>query len=244
MEKINAYKAELLQQTNVELFLLNNSCLPGARANLELLYAFAEVSDIGFTLNLLDKYSGYAVNTPEEFVTCCAVTACGKHIVNGNNILLKRLRIFASDQRWRIREAVAMALQYIGKYNFEQLLVIAEDWSGGNYYEQRAVIAGLCEPSILNNDEIKHFTLNMLNQITRNAIQQEAKADNTQKTLIQALCYCWSVAIVASPEKGKEMFEKLIGIDNKNLRKIIRENLKKNRLIKMDKKWVEIIQTA
>jgi hypothetical protein len=35
------------------------------------------------------------------------------------------------------------------------------------------------------------------------------------------------------------MFEQLAGINNPHIRHIVKENLKKNRLLKMDKAWVE-----
>jgi hypothetical protein len=59
---------------------------------------------------------------------------------------LKQLRQFASDSRWRIREAVAMALQRVGDINIEFLLQEMEEWSKGNLFEKRAAIAALCEP--------------------------------------------------------------------------------------------------
>jgi hypothetical protein len=59
------------------------------------------------------------------------------------------------------------------------------------------------------------------------------------KVLRKGLGYCWSIAIVGYTEIGKQYFEKLIKIDDKDIRWIIRENLKKNRLIKLDRVWVE-----
>jgi hypothetical protein len=46
------------------------------------------------------------------------------------------------------------------------------------------------------------------------------------------------VAIVANPEYGKKLFEKWAKVNDKDIRSIIKENLKKNRLIKMDPKWI------
>jgi len=52
------------------------------------------------------------------------------------------------------------------------------------------------------------------------------------------------VAIVASPMEGKLLFEGLIRSDNKDIRKIVKENLKKNRLMKMDNNWVNQISVS
>lgn len=57
--------------------------------------------------------------------------------------------------------------------------------------------------------------------------------------LKKGLAYCWSVAIVKNQEVGKEVFEKWISSEDKNIMWIIKENLKKNRLIKMDEDWIK-----
>ena len=57
--------------------------------------------------------------------------------------------------------------------------------------------------------------------------------------LKKGLAYCWSVAVVACPQKGKKLMEKWIQNKDKNIVWILRENLKKNRLMKMDKEWVQ-----
>jgi hypothetical protein len=51
--------------------------------------------------------------------------------------------------------------------------------------------------------------------------------------------YCWSVAVSALPERGKPMLEKWLNSENKDVRWIMRENLKKNRLARMDANWVK-----
>lgn len=242
MKKTTEYQKALSQQPDQEQYLLANSCLPGPRSNLELLYAFIEVSDINTVLKFLKKhYPNPPVNIPEEFVQCCAVSALGKFIQAGDDSLIEKLRGYASDNRWRIRESVAMALQHIGKYNLPKLMQIIEEWYLGNNYEQRAVAAGLCEPVILKTDEINNFTLRILKSITTGLETRSEPSNESFKTLVQSLCYCWSVAIAASPDKGKQFFEEMAASENKNIRKIVKENLKKNRLIKMDKAWVEEI---
>ena len=55
----------------------------------------------------------------------------------------------------------------------------------------------------------------------------------------KTLAYGWSVAIVHAPTNGKKAFEKLLETESKHIKWIIKENLKKNRLIKMDTAWVK-----
>jgi hypothetical protein len=56
--------------------------------------------------------------------------------------------------------------------------------------------------------------------------------------------YCWSVAIVALPETGKSLFEKWLTSEDKDIRWVMKENLKKNRLVKMDADWVKACNAA
>jgi hypothetical protein len=57
--------------------------------------------------------------------------------------------------------------------------------------------------------------------------------------LRQGMAYCWSVAVAALPETGKPMMEKWLDSEDKDILWMIKENLKKNRLIKMDAAWVQ-----
>jgi hypothetical protein len=54
----------------------------------------------------------------------------------------------------------------------------------------------------------------------------------------KGLAYCWSVAAAAHPEKGKKLIEKWVKSKDKDVIWVMKQNLKKNRLIKMDKEWV------
>ncbi|MCY1247415.1 hypothetical protein D9M72_607440 [compost metagenome] len=52
--------------------------------------------------------------------------------------------------------------------------------------------------------------------------------------LRQGLGYCWSVAIAASPAEGFRRLERWAASDDKDVRWIVRENLKKARLARAD----------
>ena len=45
--------------------------------------------------------------------------------------------------------------------------------------------------------------------------------------------------MVALPEEGKRLFERLLASDDPDVRWIARENLRKKRLERMDREWVE-----
>jgi hypothetical protein len=57
--------------------------------------------------------------------------------------------------------------------------------------------------------------------------------------LRKGLGYCWSVAVAASPEEGKRMMERWFSSDDKDVLWVMKENLRKKRLARMDAEWVE-----
>jgi hypothetical protein len=67
--------------------------------------------------------------------------------------------------------------------------------------------------------------------------------DEAFKVLRQGMGYCWSVAVAALPEEGKPLMEKWLTSRNGNVRWIMKENLRKNRLVRMDAKWVKACNT-
>jgi hypothetical protein len=67
---------------------------------------------------------------------------------------------------------------------------------------------------------------------------QNAK-DESFKVLRQGMGFCWSVVVAALPEVGKPIFQKWLNSQNKDIRWMMKENLKKNRLIRMDAAWVK-----
>jgi hypothetical protein len=83
--------------------------------------------------------------------------------------------------------------------------------------------------------------LGLLDDITAQlaAAPLAARKSDAFKTLRQALGYCWSVAVVANPETGKPLMEKWLASADPDVRWVMRENLKKNRLRKLDAAWCE-----
>jgi len=136
---------------------------------------------------------------------------------------------------------VAMALQMVGEADISTLLTELESWLAGSFLEQRAVAAGLCEPVLLNNPKIVGRVLEILDQITLNLIRTESEAGDERRILRQALGYCWSVAAAGLPEAGKKYLEKWLEIPNPDVRWILRENLTKKRLIRLDPDWTATV---
>jgi hypothetical protein len=242
MTKKEYYLNILVDEKDWTSYLLENSGLPGPRANLELMQAYVELGAEKDFIPLLDFTSDLAPeDTPEEFLAFCGTVGLGEIIANGLREYLPDLRKQASDPRWRIREAVAMALQIIGKHDFYLLSFICSEWVSGNFLEQRALAAGICEPELLSDPRHAELALQLLDQITQLLSGVEKRKSEEFRVLRKGLGYCWSVAVAANPEFGKPAFEKLVDLKDQDVTWIIRENLKKNRLVRMDRAWVDTL---
>jgi hypothetical protein len=240
----DSYRAILRTLDNLDSFLMQESKLPGPRGNLELAQIVAEEGDLSRYNHFLTFDPKIApTNTPGEFLAFCGVLGLGKIIAQGRLDLVPRLRGFASDPRWRTREAVAMALQCWGQADMANLLQEMEIWRKGSWLEKRAVAAGLSEPALLIDASHNHRVLEILNAITASVAEAEARHKEEFKILRQALGYCWSVVLVASPEDGKPLMEKWMSTPDPDVRWIMKENLKKKRLTRMDAAWVQTWQT-
>lgn len=239
MKKFEAYIQQLNSMDDWDEFLLSESGLPGPRGNLELIEAVAQVgSEDTFLRYLAFKQELAPTNSKEEFLAACGTVGLGRLIQEGKTEYLSTLRTLSSDSRWRTRESVAMALQLYGVSDMDGLINIMTEWSLGSCFEKRAVAAALCEPKLLCNKEQVVQVLKILDNITKAICGIEDRKDEGFIALKKGMGYCWSVAIVAAPEVGKKLFEKWIGNGDKDIRWIVKENLNKNRLIKMDESWV------
>lgn len=219
--------------------LLKNSGLPGPRGNLELMHSFSEKATESEVNECFSFYRDDLHNSPEEFVVMCGIV--GYCILNKDNIpkTLTTIRQYASHSSWRIRESVAIGIQEIAENNLNEIIDNLKKWMDGNELEKRAIVAALCEPKLLKEKKIIVELLELLNIITMGFDKIDGKLSENQNSLRKTLGYGWSVAIVSLPNEGKLAFEKIAGCNNKHIKWIVKENLRKKRLTVMDKKWVE-----
>jgi hypothetical protein len=235
MVKTNDYRAQLISLDDWIPFLKKESGLPGPRGNLELAHAVAQEGNRKQFEQLLSFEA--KENTPEVFLVFCGVLGLGR-LASSEPKLFESLRAYASDSRWRIREAVATGLQLTGDQDMPLLLKEMQKWNKGNWYEKRAVAAALAEPRLLKEARYAKQALKILNEITASMQGTENPKEESFRVLRQGMGYCWSVAVAALPEIGKPMMEKWLKSQDKNIHWMMKENLKKNRLVKMDAKWV------
>jgi hypothetical protein len=242
MKRVEDYRRLLnkIPKEDWEVFLLRESRLPGARANLELVQAVAEEGTETLFMGWL-RYDPISAptNTPEVFLPVCGVVGLGKVLAQGKREALEILRRYAADPRWRVREAVCMALQRWGEVDMPALLEEMASWSRGSPWEQRAAAAALCEPKLLIEEAHARKVLQILDEITLSVSTSAERKNEAFQVLRKGLAYCWSVAAAALPEEGKALLEKWFASRDSDVNWIMRENLKKKRMERMDAEWVK-----
>jgi hypothetical protein len=237
--KSDEYRNALRASQNWEPFLLEHSGLPGPRGNIELGQAVADEGDRELFAHLISFDATIApTNDPREFLAFCGTIGFGKLLAEGDSSALQVLRRQASDPRWRIREGVAMALQRFGDADMDALLSEMCAWSTGNPLEQRAAVAALCEPRLLAEKKHVARVLRILDAVTKSLAKTKDRKSAEFLALRKGLAYCWSVAVAASSEDGKVMMEKWFASEDRDVVWIMKENLKKNRLARIDAAWI------
>ena len=240
MKKAERLRALLLQQEDWIPFLLQESGLPGPRGNIELAQVVADEGEPQlFELLLTFTPDCAPVNSPEEFLAFCGTLGFGRLLAQGDRSYLSRLKTLANDPRWRMHEAVAMALQRFGLADIQGLFAAMDAWSDGTWLEQRAALAAVCEPVLLSEPETVRRVTGLLERLMLHVEQADDRQNSGFQALRKALGYGWSVAIAAHPSTGMPAFERWLTHSNRDIRWIIKENLTKKRLIRAGSDWVE-----
>ena len=228
MTRRDDYRDELLRLDPAAwpAYLDARSGLPGPRGNIELAQAVADLDDPAIFDDL--------IASGDEYRTFCGVVGLGNRA--GDPPVTSRLRDLATDDRWRVREAVAMALQRLGDRDLARLLDIVSDWAEDPHpLVQRAAAAAICEPRLIMTPAAAAVALRTCERATELLALRPSgtRRDQDVRTLRQALGYCWSVAVAADPGPGLERFAALRGGEDPDVVWIVRENLRKKRLARL-----------
>ncbi|NLE77898.1 MAG: hypothetical protein GX605_14255 [Chloroflexi bacterium] len=236
MPTVEEYRRTLRTLAEWEPFLLAESRLPGPRANLELIHAAADLADEA----LLERFAAVeaSADSPRLFLLLCGTVGLGRLLAQGRTSPLPTLRRLADDGRWRLREAVAMALQRWGAADMPALLAEMRAWAQGTPLEQRAAVAALCEPALLREPAHALAVLDLLHTVTASIPRAAQRQGEPFRALRQTLGYGWSVAVAALPSEGRRRMEHWLPHHDRDIRWIMRENLRKNRLARLDPAWV------
>ncbi len=220
--RADKYRDELRQLDNWEPYLKKHSGLPGPRANLELVAAVADEADADRLWRLSASQA--------EFLALCGTAGLGRIALLEPETVMSWLRELASDPRWRVREGVAMALQRLGRESMPKLLAQMKAWRHDDPFVQRAVVAGLCEPALLQSNEDTVAVLVILDQITRSLAASSDRRGDGFRALRQALGYGWSIVAAAAPRNAQPYLEKWLRSSDKDVAWIMKSNLSKARM--------------
>ena len=235
------YTSELLSLPAMAwaAYLGAESALPGPRANLELLHAAADLgSREQFEAWLHQSPPDASGDEPGIMPVMVALVGLGRLAAAGEREHLPALRAYANDHRWRVREAVAMALQRIGAADGGLFVRVAADWSLGTLLERRAAVAGLCEPALIADASIAAQALALLDDITASLLEEQDRKGDAFRVLRQSLGYGWSIALAASWPTGCLLFERWVICKDADIAWVVRQNLAKKRLARLDPAWV------
>ncbi len=228
-------------------YLSENSNLPGPRGNLELAVLFADhlveydTAEVDKLWELCRKMTSISaeeapVNSPREFIPFCGTVGIGSigAVHSGYfDEALSRLRELANDPRWRMREAVVMGLQKLLTANSNAILKELKKWiTYVHLLELRAVVATMAEPAILKNKEAAKAALQLNREVVQKLQETKDRKSEHFRVLRKALGYTLSVVIVPLPKEGFQYLRQLAKMNDPDINWIVKENLKKNRLIK------------
>jgi hypothetical protein len=216
-------------------YLSSNSNLPGPRANLELLEDFSSelrsVCKAG--PSKFWRLSVQLTDATDEFVAMCGVRGVGQ--VGGCSDsyfarAMTRLQSTASDSRWRVREAVAMSVQGLITDRPETVGKLGDWVETGDWFVMRAAAAGIAEPRLLRNVEVAGAALALHRRILERLMASRDRKSEGLESLRKCLAYSLSVVVAATPDEGFPFLRDLMVTKDADVRRICRQNLKKNRL--------------
>ncbi len=239
--------------------LMDNSGLPGPRANLELAFSFAKsIASMrvaewqwDFLLAMAGTSPANApVNTPGEYLPFCGLLAMGALFGQGlprprKRAALAAFKAAACDPRWRVREGAAMGLQLVGEEDREALRAIVTDWlPSASALEMRAIAAALAHPPLLSDEDFARFCLETARSILAAVSRMDARArkEDSFRVLRQGMGYALSVFVAHCPGEGFALMRKSAAVRDSDVAWIIRENLKKKRI--SDKFPKDVAQVA
>ena len=216
-----------LRPAEIAGYLTANSGLPGPRSNLTLLDAAGDVLSRDLALAFTEE--------ADEYLACCGTVTLGRLILDGGTDLVDRLTALAADDRWRVREAVAIAAQRIGDADPDLSRRLVAGWvAHPDPLVVRAGIAAICEPRLLADPLTAQAAIAACQAATRHLLDTPAahRRDAGVRTLRQGLGYCWSVAVAGDPVLGLPAFTAL-EVADPDVAWIDRENRRKKRLARL-----------
>lgn len=126
-----------------------------------------------------------------------------------------------------------MGIQKLLAKQSQNTLKELEGWIENNkWLAMRAVAAGVADPALLKDNQTAQRALELHRRIFAKILTTTERKSYEFKTMKKGLGYTLSVVICAIPKEGFEFMRQLTDSQDADILWIIKENLKKNRLIK------------
>ena len=126
-----------------------------------------------------------------------------------------------------------MAIQSMIKKQPQETLKKLDEWiEDGNWLVMRSIAAGVAEPALVKDKLTAKSALELHKKIFTKILASRERKSSDFKTLRQGLGYSLSVVVSAIPEEGFAYMRHLIETQDADITWIVKENLKKNRLVK------------
>lgn len=230
---------------NLEQYMLTHSNLPGRMANLTLISLIADIMGENLsiakswfpTLNIWFDAKADGDNT-ETILLLTALESFGAiyhHSTKEQQLeITAQLKNSLNDERWRVREIVTESYKRIGLSSYDELIsqfeaILAERITP---LEMRGLLATVAHPELLHSEQQLTFSQKIMiltfNFYTDFDLTQFTKEDKL--VLKKGLSFAPSVIISKNPKEGFLFFDTLIATQNKDITRIVKENLKKKRL--------------
>jgi hypothetical protein len=227
-------------------FLVENSNLPGPRANLMLAMELGKLVS-----NSWDGHSEFlkkCINawTKDEYLRTCRNITLGYIMAEHPEEDEWIARILYEDnfsEGWRPREAVTIGLCRALERRPDDTLALLEKWNKkGDLTVLRNTLVALADPHNLKENEKIRDSLRLYTILAMDAIKNEKETKSKGYDILKkSLGFTVSVAAVEDP-KMMQLLDTWVDSDTRPWKNILRSNLKKSRLIKKYPEWTMSLQ--
>lgn len=230
--------------TALRSWLERESHLPGPRANLSLILAFAAACGKTPPARILPVLADWLatpltdapVNAPAEFPVACAAAGIAALVPQPGgqrDEIVSLLVTAARNERWRTREGVVLGAQLAAEQVQEPVLSLTREWGrSGDSFLERAAIAILAHPPLLTDSSVTRVALEICDEIIGRlqSLPSALRKTEGNRVLEKGLSYAISVFVAALPDTGFAYLERWLLSADELTRRIINTNLGKARL--------------
>jgi hypothetical protein len=152
------------------------------------------------------------------------------------------IRRAAEDDRWRLREAAAQAIQRALPADPTEALATLGEWAtSGSWLLCRAAAAGVADPPLLQDPRLAGAALRFHETILARVTASPDRKGPGFRVLRQGLGYSLSVVVAATPGPGFALLRRLAAQPDPDLTWVLRSNLGKGRLTRAHGREVEAV---